>query len=381
MRPAIIFGTRPEIIKLSPVIRAFIKNDIQPILIHTGQHYDYEMSSIFLEELELPEIDYHLEVGSGTQAEQTGIAMIKIEKVLMNEVPDVSIVQGDTNTVLAGALASVKLLIPVAHVEAGLRSFDRTMPEEINRILADHSSEVLFAPTLEAKKNLEREGIRENVFVVGNTIVDAVLQNSKIAEKKSKILSELGLEPKSYILVTAHRKENVDNKDRLKKLVDILTSLPMQVVYPVHPRAEKRLKEFGLWDRLKSSGVMLLKPLGYLDFLKLEKNAFIVMTDSGGIQEEAIILNVPCLTLRYNTERPETVKAGGNILVGVEKDLALRYVKKLIEDEAFYKRMASAKNPFGDGRSGERIVSILMTLWESGRLKVKTSNFITPQKA
>ncbi|BAA30729.1 336aa long hypothetical UDP-N-acetylglucosamine 2-epimerase [Pyrococcus horikoshii OT3] len=336
------------------------------------------MSNIFLEELELPEIDYHLEVGSGTQAEQTGIGMIKIEKVLIEEKPDVSIVQGDTNTALAGALASVKLLIPVAHVEAGLRSFDRTMPEEINRILTDHSSEVLFAPTLEAKANLEREGIRENVFVVGNTIVDAVLQNSKIAEKKSKILTKLGLSPKEYILVTAHRKENVDDKDKLRKLVEILTSLPMQVVYPVHPRTESRLREFGLWDALKSApNVMLLKPLGYLDFLKLEKNAFIIMTDSGGIQEEAIILNVPCLTLRYNTERPETLKAGGNILVGLEKDIALRYVRKLIEDEEFYKRMSSAKNPFGDGKSGERIVNILITLWESGKLKVRASNFLS----
>ncbi|WP_048056110.1 non-hydrolyzing UDP-N-acetylglucosamine 2-epimerase [Pyrococcus sp. ST04] len=378
MRPAIIFGTRPEIIKLSPVIRAFLKKDVHPLIIHTGQHYDYEMSQVFLEELELPEIDYHLEVGSGTQAEQTGFAMIKIEKVLMEEKPDVSIVQGDTNTVLAGALASVKLLIPVAHVEAGLRSFDRTMPEEINRILADHASEVLFAPTLEAKNNLEKEGIREGVYVVGNTIVDAVLQNSEIADRKSKILSKLGLEPKEYILVTAHRKENVDNRDRLERLVDILTSLPLPVVYPVHPRAEKRLKEFGLWKRLESNeNIILTKPLGYLDFLKLEKNAKIIMTDSGGIQEEAIILGVPCLTLRYNTERPETIKAGGNVLVGVEKDLALMYVEKLLNDENFYRRMASARNPFGDGRAGERIVNILLALWEEGMLKVRSSNFIS----
>ncbi|RLF88026.1 UDP-N-acetylglucosamine 2-epimerase (non-hydrolyzing) [Thermococci archaeon] len=378
MRPAIIFGTRPEIIKLSPVIRAFLNKGIQPMLIHTGQHYDYEMSQIFLEELELPEIDYHLEVGSGTQAEQTGFAMIKIEKVLINERPDVSIVQGDTNTVLAGALASVKLLIPVAHVEAGLRSHDRTMPEEINRILADHASEVLFAPTLEAKENLEREGIRRHVYVVGNTIVDAVLQNSEIAEKKSKILSELDLSPKEYILVTAHRKENVDNRDRLTKLVDILLSLPLTTVYPVHPRAEKKLKEFGLWEKLEEAGhIILTKPLGYLDFLKLEKNAKVIMTDSGGIQEEAIILGVPCLTLRYNTERPETVKAGGNILVGVEKELALMYVRKLLEDEKFYQKMASARNPFGDGKAGERIVNILLALWEEGKLKVPSSNFIS----
>ncbi len=377
MKPAFVFGTRPEIIKLAPVIRAFERKGIEPLIIHTGQHYDYEMSKIFLEELELHKIDYHLEVGSGTQAYQTGIAMIKIEEVLMEEKPDVTLVQGDTNTVLAGALASVKLRIPVAHVEAGLRSFDRTMPEEINRILADHASEILFAPTEDAKKNLEREGIVEGVYVVGNTIVDAVLQNSEIAERKSRILETLGLEPKEYALLTAHRAENTDSEENLKKLVEIIESLPIPVVYPVHPRTEKRLKSFGLWERLEAKEhVVLTKPLGYLDFLKLQKNAKFVLTDSGGVQEESIILNVPCLTLRYNTERPETIKAGGNVLVGLEKDRVLCYVDKLLNDEEFYGRMASAKNPFGDGKAGERIVEILLTLYERGELKVKSSRFI-----
>ncbi|MCA6213656.1 UDP-N-acetylglucosamine 2-epimerase (non-hydrolyzing) [Thermococcus bergensis] len=377
MKPAFVFGTRPEIIKLAPVIRAFERKGIEPLIIHTGQHYDYEMSKIFLEELELHKIDYHLEVGSGTQAYQTGIAMIKIEEVLMEEKPDVTLVQGDTNTVLAGALASVKLRIPVAHVEAGLRSFDRTMPEEINRILADHASEILFAPTEDAKKNLEREGIVEGVYVVGNTIVDAVLQNSEIAERKSRILETLGLEPKEYALLTAHRAENTDSEENLKKLVEIIESLPIPVVYPVHPRTEKRLKSFGLWERLEAKEhVVLTKPLGYLDFLKLQKNAKFVLTDSGGVQEESIILNVPCLTLRYNTERPETIKAGGNVLVGLEKDRVLCYVDKLLNDEEFYGRMASAKNPFGDGKAGERIVEILMDLYERGELRVRSSRFI-----
>lgn len=350
-----MFGTRPEIIKLAPVVRAFLEMGIKPLLIHTGQHYDYEMSRIFLEELELPPIDYHLEVGSGTQAEQTGKAMIKIEKVLMEERPDVTLVQGDTNTVLAGALASVKLKIPVAHVEAGLRSFDRTMPEEINRILADHASEVLFPPTEEARKNLEREGITENVYVVGNTIVDAVLQNSLVAEKKSDVLERLDLKPKEYILITAHRAENTDSWENLTRLVEILESLPMMAVYPIHPRTEGRLKRFGLWERVASiENLILTKPLGYLDFLRLEKNAFAVMTDSGGVQEEAIILDVPCLTLRYNTERPETVKAGGNILVGLERERVLRYLQRLIEDRDFYEKMAKAPNPFGDGKAAER---------------------------
>lgn len=377
LKPAFVFGTRPEIIKLAPVIRAFERRGIEPLIVHTGQHYDYEMSKIFLEELELHKIDYHLEVGSGTQAYQTGIAMIKIEEVLMEEKPDVTLVQGDTNTVLAGALASVKLRIPVAHVEAGLRSFDRTMPEEINRILADHASEILFAPTEDAKKNLEREGIVEGVYVVGNTIVDAVLQNSEIAERKSRILETLGLEPKEYALLTAHRAENTDSEENLKKLVEIIESLPIPVVYPVHPRTEKRLKSFGLWERLEAKEhVVLTKPLGYLDFLKLQKNAKFVLTDSGGVQEESIILNVPCLTLRYNTERPETIKAGGNVLVGLEKDRVLCYVDKLLNDEEFYGRMASAKNPFGDGKAGERIVEILLTLYERGELRVRSSRFI-----
>ncbi|WP_258084568.1 non-hydrolyzing UDP-N-acetylglucosamine 2-epimerase [Thermococcus thermotolerans] len=377
MKPAFVFGTRPEIIKLAPVIRAFEERDVKPLLIHTGQHYDYEMSRVFLEELELPPIDYHLEVGSGTQAEQTGTAMIKIEKVLMDEKPDVVLVQGDTNTVLAGALAAVKLKIPVAHVEAGLRSFDRTMPEEINRILADHASEVLFAPTEEARENLEREGITRGVYVVGNTIVDAVLQNAEVSERKSDVLERFGLKSKKYILITAHRAENTDSRENLTKLVEILEALPMRAIYPMHPRTRNRLREFGLWERINSiENLAITKPLGYLDFLRLEKNAFAIMTDSGGIQEESIILNVPCLTLRYNTERPETVKAGGNVLVGLEKDRAIRYLKKLLDDGEFYGRMAEAQNPFGDGKAGERIAEILLELHEKGELKVRSSRFI-----
>ncbi len=377
MKPAFVFGTRPEIIKLSPVIRAFIEAGIKPLLIHTGQHYDYEMSRVFLEELELPEIDYHLEVGSGTQAEQTGKAMIEIERVLMKEKPDVTLVQGDTNTVLAGALASVKLKIPVAHVEAGLRSFDRTMPEEINRILADHASEVLFPPTEEARRNLEREGITENVYVVGNTVVDAVLQNAEVAEKKSDVLERFDLKPGEYLLITVHRAENTDSRENLEKLVEILESLPMRAIYPMHPRTRNRLKGFGLLERVENiENLTITKPLGYLDFLRLEKNAFAIMTDSGGIQEEAIILNVPCLTLRYNTERPETVKAGGNVLIGLEKERALEYLNRLLNDAGFYRRMANAPNPFGNGKAGERMVEILLGLYERGELKVRSSRFI-----
>lgn len=376
MRAAIILGTRPEIIKLAPVMKALKRDEF--ILIHTEQHYDYEMNRIFLEDLGLPEPDYNLHVGSGTQAEQTGKAMVEIEKVLVKEKPDVTIVQGDTNTVLAGALASVKLHIPVAHVEAGLRSGDRRMPEEINRIVTDHVSDVLFAPTEKAKENLLREGIPEEwIYVVGNTVVDAVLQHAEIAEKKSKILEELDLNKGEYAVITAHRAENVDNKENLKKIVQIITSVPIRIVYPVHPRTEKRLKAFGLWKKLeKADNVILTKPLGYFDFLKLLENARFVLTDSGGIQEEAITLHVPCITLRYTTERPETVEAGGNILVGLEVERAKSVVERILNDREFEGRMRNAPNPFGDGKAGERIAKLLRELKERGELKLHASRMV-----
>ena len=370
MRAAIILGTRPEIIKLAPVMRALERDEY--ILIHTEQHYDYEMNRIFLEELGLPEPDYNLHVGSGTQAVQTGKAMMKIEEVLMEEKPDVTIVQGDTNTVLAGALASVKLHIPVAHVEAGLRSNDRTMPEEINRIVTDHVSDVLFPPTEKAKENLLGEGIPEEwIYVVGNTVVDAVLQHSAIAEEKSRILENLGLKDQEYAVVTAHRAENVDRKENLKKIVEIIRSVPIPVVYPVHPRTEKRLKVFRLWKELEGAeNVILTEPLGYFDFLKLLKHARLVLTDSGGIQEEAITLHIPCITLRYTTERPETIEAGGNVLVGLEVEKAKKMVGKILNDRDFEERMRSAPNPFGDGRAGERIAKMLRELERRGKLEV-----------
>ena len=376
MRTAIILGTRPEIIKLAPVMRALERDEY--ILIHTGQHYDYEMNRIFLEELGLPEPDYNLHVGSGTQAVQTGKAMMKIEEVLMKEKPDVTVVQGDTNTVLAGALASVKLRIPVAHVEAGLRSNDRMMPEEINRIVTDHVSDVLFPPTEKAKENLLREGIPEEwIHVVGNTVVDAVLQHSEIAEEKSKILKSLGLKDREYAVVTAHRAENVDRNENLKRIAEIIRSVSIPVVYSVHPRTEKRLKEFHLWDKLeKAENVVLTKPLGYFDFLKLLKHARFVLTDSGGIQEEAITLHVPCITLRYTTERPETVEVGGNVLVGLEVEKAKKIVERILNDREFEEKMRSAPNPFGDGRAGERIAETLRELEKEGELKLHASRML-----
>ena len=355
MKIAIILGTRPEIIKMSPVIRECEKQSLDYFIFHTGQHYSYNLDKIFFEELELPKAKYNLDVGSGSHAEETGKMLIGIEKVLKEEKPDVALVEGDTNTVLAGALAASKLHIKVGHVEAGLRSYDRDMPEEINRVLADHVSDYLFAPTEKAKENLLREGIEENkIFVTGNTIVDAVYQNLEIAERKVDVLNKLDLERGGYFLVTAHRQENVDVKDRLKDILDglelVYSEFNLPIIYPIHPRTMKRIKEFGLEV---PKGIKLIEPLGFLQFLQLEANAKLVLTDSGGVQEETCILRVPCVTLRENTERPETLEVGSNLLAGVNQNKILEGVKKMLDKERDW------KNPFGDGKSGSRIVKIL----------------------
>jgi len=351
---AIILGTRPEIIKMSPVIRECERKGLDYFILHTGQHYSYEMDRVFFNELELPLPKYNLDVGSGTHAEQTGKIMIGVERILINEEPDMVLVQGDTNTTLAGALTAAKLHIKVGHVEAGLRSYDRRMPEEINRVLADHISDYLFAPTEKAKQNLLREGIDENkIFVTGNTIVDAVYQNLEIAKRKVNVLKDLGLKPKEYFLVTVHRQENVDVKERLKGILKglelIHEEFSMPVVFPIHPRTQKRIKEFGL----SLDDVTVIDPLGFLEFLQLEANARLVLTDSGGVQEETCILCVPCVTLRDNTERPETLEVGSNILAGTKPETILQSVKTM------FSRENSWKNPFGDGKAGKMIVKIL----------------------
>ena len=361
MKLSIILGTRPEIIKLSPIIRALEKTNIDWHIIHTNQHYSENMDKIFFEELNLPNPKYNLNIGSGTHGEQTGKMLIEIEKVLLKEKPDVVVVQGDTNTVLAGALVASKLKIDVAHVEAGLRSFDRNMPEEINRVLTDHISSYLFAPTEIAKNNLLREGIEENkIFVVGNTIVDATLQNLKIAEKNENVRAFFNsvVIDDDYFLLTLHRAENVDNKERLKNIVEgifeIIEIYDKAIIFSIHPRTKKRLKEFNLFDKLKSNKkIKIIEPVGYLEFLMLEKNAELILTDSGGVQEEACILKVPCITLRDNTERPETVEVGANILVGDNKEKLIKAVEIMLNKKRNW------KNPFGNGKSGERSVRIL----------------------
>jgi UDP-N-acetylglucosamine 2-epimerase (non-hydrolysing) len=352
---AFIVGTRPEIIKMAPIIRECNKHGIADLIIHTGQHYSYEMDRIFFEELELRDPDYTLGVGSGTDAEQVGKMLVGVENILMKEQPDIVLVEGDTNSVFAGAFAATKLHVEVGHVEAGLRSFDRFMPEEINRVLTDHVSDFLFAPTAKAKENLLAEGISaDKISVTGNTIVDAVNQNLQLARKRENVFSELSIEKNDYFLVTAHRMENVDNKKRLHGILKGLTELHYEfdvpIIFPMHPRTRKRVVEYDF----ALDGVTPISPIGFLEFLLLEANAELIITDSGGVQEEACILGVPCITVRDNTERPETVAVKSNLIVGTDPDRILTGAKAMLNTSHAW------RNPFGDGNSGQRIVSILI---------------------
>jgi UDP-N-acetylglucosamine 2-epimerase (non-hydrolysing) len=316
MTITIILGTRPEIIKMAPVIRECERRSLDYNVLHTGQHYSYQMDKVFFEQLELPEPEFNLDVGSGNHGEQTGKILAGVEKVLMAERPEVVLVQGDTNTVMAGALAASKLHIKVGHVEAGLRSYDRNMPEEINRVVADHISDYCFAPTNNARNNLLAEGIADDkISVTGNTIVDSVYQNLEIARKKVSALDDLGLSSRGYFLATLHRAENVDDKFRLKEILQglkrIAKDFSLPVVFPVHPRTRKM------------------------------------------VQEETCILGVPCVTLRDNTERPETLEVRSNMLAGADALRMVLKVKRMLEQGNGW------KNPFGDGRAGSAIINHL----------------------
>ena len=325
-----IIGARPQFIKCAPLSKE-LRKICHHKLIHTGQHYDYKMNTIFFNELGIPEPDYNLGVGSGTHAYQTGEMLKGIENVLVKENPDWLMVYGDTNSTLAGALAATKLHIKIAHVEAGLRSFDRSMPEEINRILTDHCSDLLFCPTQTAVDNLNNEGITQGVYLVGDVMVDALNNNKEISER-SDILNRIELISKQYLLITLHRASNTDIKDKLENITAALIELAKmgeKIVFPVHPRTEKSLKDYGLFDKLKES-VKLIEPLGYFDFLKLLNHAKKVLTDSGGIQKEAYILKVPCITLRNNTEWIETVENGWNILAGINKEKIISMVNEFV---------------------------------------------------
>jgi len=378
MKIATILGTRPEIIKMAPIIAEINKRGISQIVLHTGQHYDKEMSDTFFKDLEIPTPDYNIHVGSGSHAKQTGLMMKGIEEILLEEKPDIVLVQGDTNAVLAGALVCAKLHIAVGHVEAGLRSYDVTMPEEINRMAADVCSLMYFIPTYDSAINLLSEGIsRKNMFVTGNTVVDACFRHLEIAEKRGfeeESLRDLDIENMDNILtLTMHRAENVDVKERVTSIIEALKDLSeMNIIFPIHPRTKNTLKNFGLFDELNNlDHVHIVKPIGYLDFLLLTSKSTLILTDSGGLQEEAITLNVPALTLRYNTERPETVTAGGNILVGSDKKAILENAHKILTDEEFAQKMKDAQNPYGQGNAAQKTVDAIEKYYDEGKLNIQ----------
>jgi UDP-N-acetylglucosamine 2-epimerase (non-hydrolysing) len=353
---SIIIGTRPEIIKMNSIIKECKKRNLDFFILHTNQHYSKNLDKIFFENLELPAPKYNLNANSGTHGQETAIMLLGIEKILMKERPDIVLVEGDTNTVLSAALAASKLKIKVGHIEAGLRSYSKEMPEEINRVLTDHCSDFLFAPTKKAKEILINEGVSKNkIFVTGNTIVDAIYQNSKLSEKQSKILEKLGIQKRNFILLTLHRPENVDKKEKIKEIFRglelIYRKFNLPIIFPIHPRTEKNLKKFNLKI---PEGIKLTEPAGYFDFLKLEINARLILTDSGGVQEEACILKIPCITIRDNTERPETIEVGSNILAGTIPKNILYCARKMLN------RKRKWKNPFGNGKSGKKIVDIIL---------------------
>ncbi|MBR6993154.1 MAG: UDP-N-acetylglucosamine 2-epimerase (non-hydrolyzing) [Methanobrevibacter sp.] len=378
MKIATILGTRPEIIKMAPIIDEISKRDIEQVVIHTGQHYDEEMSDNFFKDLEIPTPDYNIHVGSGTHGKQTGLMMKGIEEVLLVEKPDIVLVQGDTNAVLAGALVASKLHIAIGHVEAGLRSFDMTMPEELNRRVADVATTMYFIPTEQSAINLLAEGFsHKNLFITGNTVVDACFRHLEIAKKRGfedESLVGLDIDNLDNILtLTMHRAENVDVKERVVNIIDALKELSdMNIIFPIHPRTKNTLENFGLFEELNNlSHVHIIKPLGYLDFLLLTSKSTLILTDSGGLQEEAITLNVPALTLRYNTERPETVAAGGNILVGSDKDSILENARKILSDEEFADKMKNAINPYGQGDSAKLTVDAIEDYYSKGLLNIE----------
>lgn len=351
MKIASIVGARPQFIKTALISKEIRKKHTE-ILIHTGQHYDIEMSDIFFKTLNIPKPEYNLGIRSGKPGEQTGKMIISIETVLKKENPDWAIVYGDTNSTIAGALAAVKLGIPVVHVEAGLRSFNRKMPEEINRVLTDHISKLLFCPTKTARDNLRNEGITEGVHLVGDVMYEIALE-MKSKSEKSQILKRLTLKPKRYLAITVHRVSNTDNQKNLKSIVDALINAEETIVFPVHPRTLKFLKEYRLYEKLaKSKNVIFTPPLDYFEFQKLLINSRKVLTDSGGVQKEAYFFKVPCITLREDTEWPETVKDGWNILVGANEEKISNAIRN-------FKPTKKQTAMFGDGKSAQRIVHIL----------------------
>lgn len=345
-----VVGARPQFIKCKPVsleLRKYFKE----FIVHTGQHYDYAMSQLFFHELNIPIPDFNLGVGSGSHAYQTAEMLVGLEKIFHKIKPDCVLVYGDTNSTLAGALAAAKLNIPVAHIEAGLRSFNRNMPEEINRILTDHMSTYLFCPTPTAYKNIQKEGIEKFSFYSGDVMYDALLMNIKIAENRTNILSRLNLVKKKYLLVTIHRAENTDNLDNLKNIFSGLNQLKMRTIVPLHPRTKKIIEDSNKRFQINSH-INIINPVGYLDFIVLQKNASKILTDSGGIQKEAYFLKVPCITLRNETEWLETLDMNVNVLVGCHPD-------KIVDAVKNFNPVFQDSTLFGDGEASNFIANQL----------------------
>jgi len=357
LRPELLFvlGTRPEIIKLAPLIHTCDREGYPFAVAHTGQHYSEELDSVFFEQLELPEPEFNLEVGSSSHGRQTGEMMIGLESTIERLDPDVVLVQGDTNSVLAGALVTSKMDPVLGHVEAGLRSFDERMPEETNRVVADHVGDHLFAPTERARAFLREEGIEtDRIHVTGNTIVDALHRYEAIVDSRSEVLADLGVEAGEFYLLTAHREENVDVRGRFSNILEgvdrVARDRDRPVIYPIHPRARANLERF---DLAVPDSIRLIDPVTFLDFLQLERSASLVITDSGGVQEETCILGTPCLTVRESTERPETIDVGANRLVGTDPDAI---VSAAVEME---QTALDWENPFGDGTASDQILKVL----------------------
>ena len=355
-----VVGTRPNFIKIAPLIKEMDRHpQIKRLLVHTGQHYDAAMSKSFFDDLEIPKPDINLGIGSASDATQTANIMMALEPVILKEKPDLVVVVGDVNSTMAAALAAAKCGIKIAHVESGLRSFDRSMPEEINRTITDHLSDFLFTTEESGNKNLINEGIGRNcIFFVGNVMIDTLLGHKEKA-KKSKILQKLKLGKNNYAVLTLHRPSNVDGKDSLIYILDILNEIQkkIKIVFPIHPRTLKNLKHYNLLKNIKNrKNIILTEPLGYLDFLSLMDNSKLVLTDSGGIQEETTVLGVPCITLRNNTERPVTLEHGTNMAVSTDRGKIINAFEKAVKGVNF-----KAKTPkFWDGSAAKRIVAIIL---------------------
>jgi UDP-N-acetylglucosamine 2-epimerase (non-hydrolysing) len=359
MRALLVAGTRPNFMKIAPLHRALAASGrAETTFVHTGQHHDPNMSEVFLQELGLPEPDVDLGVGSGTHAEQTAGVLLGVERVAADVRPDVVVVVGDVNSTLGAALAASKLHLPVAHVEAGLRSFDRLMPEEINRVVVDAVSDLLFAPSRDAVDNLAAEGIpSERVFLVGNVMIDS-LEWVLPAAERSTILGRLGLEPREHLLVTLHRPATVDRPESLADAVRVMTELARTypVVLVAHPRTRKQVVQLGFADTLHAAHVQILDPLGYIDFVRLVSTARAVVTDSGGLQEETTVLGIPCITMRTSTERPVTITDGTNRLAGLDPEVVVRTTVDALRETA-----APGRPHLWDGHAAERIADVLLT--------------------